>query len=163
MMKVFKEFVMTENNRVTQECAITDLDKVLRDAIYAHLAEYQIGEIESTIQMCSQTVSIQKKKSVFGGSEKAIQAAVLTEDRLIWAEKISGKSVSAGSAQLKQIDMRDYEKTSMFAVIADSGVDITGRYANSKQTGQLFIALDAGPAGKKFRELLRDAIKNSKK
>lgn len=161
-MDELKEFVMTENNRVTQECAIADLDKVLKDAIYAHLAEYKISEIESSIQMCCQTVSIQKKKSVFGGSEKAIQAAVLTEDRLIWAEKISGKSVSAGSALLKQIDMRDYEKTTMFAAIADSGVDITGRYANARQTGQLFIALDAGPAGKKFRELLREAIKNSK-
>jgi hypothetical protein len=162
MMDVFKEFVMTKNNRVTQECALTDLDKVLRDAITAHLAEYQIGDIESTIQMCCQTVSMQKKKSVFGGSEKAVQAVVLTGDMLIWAEKISGKPVSAGSAQLKQIDMRDYEKTAMFAVIADSGVDITGRYTNSKQTGQLFIALDDGPAGKKFRELLREAIKNSK-
>ena len=153
---------MADNNRVTHERAIENLDKVLRDAIYAHLAEYKLGEIEASVQMCCETVSMQKKKSVFGGSEKAIQAVLLTDKFLIWAEKISGKSVSAGSAQLKQIDMRDYEKTTMFAAIADSGVDITGRYANSKQTGQLFIALDAGPAGKKFRELLREAIKNSK-
>jgi hypothetical protein len=106
---------------------------------------------------------MQKKKSVFGGSEKALQAALLTEDSLIWAEKISGKPVSAGSAKLTHIDMRDYENTAMFDAIADMGVNITGRYTDPSQTGQLFIALDAGPAGKKFRELLREAIKNSKK
>ena len=154
---------MTENKRVTRECAMADLDKVLRDAIHAHLVEYQMSGIESSVQMCCESVSMQKKKSVFGGSEKAVQAALLTEDSLIWAEKISGRSVSAGSAKLSHIDMRDYESTAMFDVIADSGVNITGRYTDPSQTGQLFIALDAGPAGKKFRELLREAIKNSKK
>ncbi|MDX9992295.1 MAG: hypothetical protein RBS68_09630 [Anaerolineales bacterium] len=154
---------MTDNKRVTRECAIADLDEVLRKAIYAHLAEHQIGEIKSSVQMCCETTSMQKKKSVFGGSEKALQAALLTEDSLIWAEKISGKPVSAGSAKLTHIDMRDYENTAMFDAIADMGVNITGRYTDPSQTGQLFIALDAGPAGKKFRELLREAIKNSKK
>ncbi len=154
---------MADNVRVTRECAGKDLDKALRAAIQAHLAEYQMAaDIESSILMCCETVSTQKKKSVFGGSEKAIQAVLLTKDMLIWAEKISGKTSSAGSAKLDHIDMRDYESTAMFDVISDSGVNITGRYTDSKQTGQLFIALDDGPAGKKFRELLREAIKSFK-
>ena len=57
---------MTDNKRVTRECAIADLDEVLRKAIYAHLAEHQIGEIKSSVQMCCETTSMQKKKSVFG-------------------------------------------------------------------------------------------------
>ena len=161
-MDEFKEFEMADNVRVTRECAVKDLDKALGAAIQAHLAEYQMAEIESSTLMCCETVSTQKKKSVFGGSEKAIQAVLLTKKMLVWAEKISGKTTSAGSAKLDQIDMRDYESTAMFDVISDSGVNITGRYTDSKQTGQLFIALDDGPAGKKFRELLREAIKSFK-
>lgn len=153
---------MTDNARITRECAIQDLNPALGAAMRAHIAEYQIGEIESSIEMCCETESTQKKKGVFGGSEKAIQGVFLSGNWLVWAESLSGKSANAGSAKLTQIEMRDYESTTMFGVIPDSGINITGRFSNSKQTGQLFIGLDSGPTGKKFRELLREAIKNSR-
>lgn len=154
---------MVGNVRSTRECSLTEIDKNLSAAIQAHLSEYKITMAEQSIQMCCETASTQQKKSVFGGSEKAIQAVILTDTWLIWGEKINGKNSGAGSAQLDQIDMRDYERTAMFKVIPDTGVNITGQYSDSSQTGQLFIALDPGPAGTKFRELLREAIKNSKK
>lgn len=153
---------MTDNRRITRECAMKDLDQALLAAMHAHIAEYQLGSIEANIQMCCETASVQKKKSVFGGSETAILGLVLTDKWLIWAETIAGKHTSAGSANLKQIEMRDYEETAMFNIIPDSGINITGRYSDSKQTGQLFVGLDTGPAGRNFRELLRKAIKNSK-
>lgn len=154
---------MTDNHRVTRECTIQEMNQALSAAIRAHIAEYEMGEIESAIQICCETESTQKKKGVFGGSEKAIQSMILTDTWLIWAETLSSKTATAGSAKLNQIEMRDYESTAMYGAIPDTGVNLTGRYTNAKQTGQLFIALDTGAAGKKFRELLREAIKNSKK
>ena len=154
---------MANNIRSTRECALAEIDKNLSAAIQAHLSEYKITMADQTIQMCCETVSTQKKKSVFGGSEKAIQAVILTDEWLFWGERIHGKASSSGSAQLDQIEMRDYERTAMFNIIPDSGVNITGQYSDSSQTGQLFLALDSEPAGTRFRELLREAIKNSKK
>jgi hypothetical protein len=162
-MKVIKEYLMADNVRSTRECALTEIDNSLSVAIQAHLSEYKMTIAETSIQMCCETESTQKKKGVFGGSEKAIQAVILTDEWVIWGDKISGKASSAGSARIDQIEMRDYERTTMFNIIPDSGVNITGQYSDSSQTGQLFIALDTGPAGTKFRELLREAIKNSKK
>ncbi|PKN93701.1 MAG: hypothetical protein CVU44_07750 [Chloroflexi bacterium HGW-Chloroflexi-6] len=153
---------MTDNTRITHECALQDFNKALSAAMRSHIAEYKIGDIESSIKMCCETEAVQKKKGVFGGSEKALQGLILTEHWLIWAETVGGKATTAGSARLDQIDMRDYESTAMFGIIPDSGVNITGRYSDSNQTGQFFIGLDTSPAGKKFRELLREAIKNSK-
>ena len=154
---------MTGNVRLTRDCALTELDKSLSAAIQAHLSKFKLAVTPESVQMCCETESTQQKKSVFGGSEKAIQAVILTDERIIWGERVHGKNNSAGSAQLNQIEMRDYEHTAMFNIIPDSGVNITGQYSDSSQTGQLFIALDSGPAGAKFRELLREAIKNSKK
>ncbi len=152
---------MSENTRITRECAMKELNQALSAALYAHIAEYQLGEVESTIQMCCETKSVQQKNGLFGGSEKALQAVALTPHWLLWAEWINGKPATAGSAKLSQINITDYESTAMFNVIPDTGVNVTGRYSNGKQTGQQFIGLDSAPAGKKFRELLREAIKNS--
>jgi hypothetical protein len=162
MMELLKEFEMADNTRVTRECSMEDMTPVLSAAIRAHIAEYKMDGIESSIQMCTETESTQKKKGVFGGSEKAIQGVILAGEWLAWAESLGGKRASAGSARLTQIEMRDYESTTMFGIVPDSGVNLTGRFSDASQAGQLFIALDPGLAGKKFRELLREAIKNSK-
>lgn len=152
---------MTINTRVTRECTVKELPQALSAAMYAHITEYKLDINETSVQMCCETKSVQQKKGMFGGSEKATQGILLTDQWLVWAEMINGKPATAGSAKLKQIGITDYESTAMFDVIPDTGVNVTGRYTNINQTGQLFIGLDSAPAGKKFRELLRTAIKNS--
>jgi hypothetical protein len=145
-------------NRTTRECSIFDLNPGLSAAMRAHIAQYQLGDVESGMLMCCETTSTRQKKGMFGHAQTSLSGVFVTPKWLVWAEANEGKKADAGSAQLRQIDVHDYESTAMFAILPDLGFNITGRYTNVSKTGQTFIGLDAGQDGQKFRQVLRDAI-----
>jgi hypothetical protein len=148
---------MKATTRTTHECSINDLDPALRATIRAHAAQYGLGEIESGILMCCQTTAIQPKTGLFGGSETVVSGIFVTPTMLVWAEGTNGKR-NAGSAKLTHIDVHNYEDSALSAINPDMGLNITGRYTNSIQTGQTFIGLGADLAGKKFRQVLSEAM-----
>jgi hypothetical protein len=74
----------------------------------------------------------------------------------------SGRSdAAAGTAQLKQIDVRDYRTTAQGAITPDQGLNITGRYTDKNKTGITFIVLEAD--GQRFRQILDEALRNAAK
>ena len=118
--------------RTTHACSITELNPNLSAAMRAHIAQYQLGDLESDIVMCCQTTSVRAKQGLFDNGGTALSAVFLTTKWLVWAESINGK-VTAGSAQLRHIDIRPYEKTAMFAISPDQGFSISGRYTVASQ------------------------------
>ncbi len=153
---------MNKTIRITRTCKIEDLSAGLKAAMRAHVAQYQLGAIESDILMCCETVSTQNKNGLFGTTRETTASAVyVTPKWLVWADSTGRNNANAGSAQLKQIDIHDYETTAMFEITPDHGLNITGRYTNVNQTGITFIALGADPDGQRFRELLGQAMKKA--
>ncbi len=152
---------MDSTTRITRECSINELNPILRDAMRAHIAQYHLGPIEDDILMCCETTSIRQKTGLFGGTEESISAAFVTPQWLVWADSIKRNAASIGAGQLKQINIRDYEKTAMQAVIPDMGINVTGRYTDVNKTGAVFIGLGPQADGKKFIQILEEAIKKA--
>jgi len=143
--------------RTTHACSITDLNPNLSAAMRAHIARFQLGDLESDILMCCETTTIKPKQDLFDNGGTTLSAVFLTSKWLVWAEGVNGK-ITAGSAQLRHIDIRQYEKTAMFATAPDQGFNITGRYTIANQTGQTFIGLDVSSDGQMFRQVLQEAM-----
>jgi len=150
---------MNTSTRVTRECTFDQLEPSLITAIQNHETKYGLGSLEPEILMCCETNSSTEKSGLFGKSTDTILSAVfLTPQWLVWASGRDG----AGSAQLKHIDVHDYADSAMFAISPEFGLNITGRYTNHNQTGQVFIRLDSGPVGQKFRALLYETLEKIK-
>lgn len=154
---------MDTTTRITRECALNDLDPTLRDALRAHAVQHQMGDLENTVLMCCETTSVRKPGGLFGGTQNSISAALVTPKWLIWADSSNRNDAGIGGAELLQIDIHDYASTAMFAIAPDMGLNVSGRFTSSQKTGRTFIALDTGPAGTKFRQVLEEARKIANK
>ncbi len=149
---------MNQVIRKTRACTIETLDEKLRGAIRAHGASYGLRDIEANILMCCETISAHPKKGFFGGIKTTLSAVYVTPKWLVWADGSDQKDITAGTAQLKHIDVRDYKTTASYSITPDQGLNITGRYTNKNRTGITFIVLDSEPDGLKFREILEEAL-----
>lgn len=118
-----------------------------------------LDDIESDILMCCETISIHSKKGFFGGIKTTLSAVYVTRKWLVWADSSGRNEVAAGTAQLKQIDVRDYRTTTQYAITPDQGLNITARYTDKNKTGIAFIVLEAGADGQKFRQVLDEALR----
>jgi len=132
--------------------------------MHAHGARYGLDDIESDILMCCETTSIHQKKGLFGGAKKTTLSAVyITPKWLVWADSTDQNDAGAGSAKLKNIDVRDYRTTASYAISPDQGLNITGRYTDRIKIGITFIVLGSEPDGQQFRQVLKKAMSTSAK
>ena len=76
----------------------------------------------------------------------------------MWADSTDRNDADVGTAQLKRIDVRDYQTTASYAITPDQGLNITGRYTDKNKTGITFIVLGSEPDGQKFRQVLEEAL-----
>jgi hypothetical protein len=137
------------------------LDEELKAAIRAYGGQYRLDDIESDILMCCETISIRQKKGFFRRIKTTLSAVYVTPKWLVWADSSGGSDVVAGTAQLSQINVRDYQTTAQYAITPDQGLNITGRYTDKNKTGITFIVLDSETDGQKFREVLKHALRRA--
>lgn len=151
---------MAEYHRTTREAVLSGLNPALLAAITAHVEKYELGDIRSSALLCCETTSVKQKKSgLFGGkTETILSAVVLTPQWLIWAARKENEPPSVLAAKLRDIQVQDYEKSELFSLIQDTGINISGLRSDSVEVGSTFIGLGAQPAAQKFRALLKEAI-----
>lgn len=148
---------MNTITRATRACTMGTLDGDLKAAMRAHVTKYGLGDIESDILMCCETISVLRKKGLFGGIKTTRSAVYITPKWLVWADGTDRNDADAGTAQLNHIDVRDYQTTASYAITPDQGLNITGRYTDKNKTGITFIMLGTEPDGQKFRQVLEEA------
>lgn len=154
---------MSLATRKTRACTIEALDGGLKAAIRAHGAKYGLDDIESNVLMCCETLTVHQKKGFFGGIKTSLSAVYVTPRWLVWAESSGRNDVVAGTAQLKQIEVRDYRTTAQYAITPDQGLNITGRFTDKNRMGITFIVLEAEADGQKFRQVLNEAFRKAAK
>ena len=148
---------MITTTRTTRACTPETLDENLKAAIHAHGTKYGLKDIESDILMCCETLSVRQNKGLFGGTKTTLSAVYVTPKWLVWADSTDRNDAGVGTAQLKDIDVRDYQTTASYAITPDQGLNITGRYTDRNKTGITFIVLNSAQDGQKFRQVLEEA------
>jgi len=150
---------MSDYLRSTSECAFEDLQPALVTAIRGHIDRFELGDIEGSALMCCETTSTKKKKGLFGGKTEVIRTGVVVTPRwLIWASGKEGEVPGVLSARLQNIQVQDYEKTELYKMMQDTGLNVLGLRTGTNNQGSVFIGLGPEPVSQKFRAVLREAI-----
>ncbi len=148
----------------TRECAFSELDQTMMDAIRAHLNQYGIDEaLVSEPTLCIETTSQVTKSGLFAGKPAVtLHTSLLTSEWLVTASMPEGKAPGVVSARYSEISVQDYENSAAYKLIPNSGLDIFGLRTNSEEgTGSLFIPLGPEPDAQKFRIILKGLIARS--
>jgi hypothetical protein len=144
--------------RTTTECTFKNLNSVLVEALRTHATQYELGNIETAALMCCETTSTKQKKGMFSKAEVIVTSVVLTPQWLIWGTRKDNDAPAILSAKLRDIQVQDYEKSGMYKMMPDTGINLSGLRTDAVDLGSTFIGLGAEPAAQKFRTLLKETF-----
>jgi hypothetical protein len=145
--------------RTTRECTLGNLKPASVTAIRTHIEKYELGNVEASALMCCETTSTKQKKGLLGGkAEVIVVSMILTPQWLIWASGKENESPGVLSARLRDIQVQDYEKSDMYKLMQDTGLNVSGLRTDAVDLGSTFIGLGPEPAAQKFRSMVKEAI-----
>jgi hypothetical protein len=116
--------------------------------------------------MCIVSTSEKLKKGLFGGGsgpKLLIQTVILTERWLTLADNVDQNALYIKSMQLQDITVEDYEKSSFYKMIPDTGVNVNGQFTDASELGSIFLPLGKDDAGEKFKSVLIEKVQMAKK
>ena len=154
---------MSDWKRTTREVPFEGLQLEMKTAIQRHLEQYNLGAVLSDALMCVQTDSEKVKKGLFGSAETVSMGIVVTPRWLVWAIRGTKTQLAVLSAQLRDVVVQDYAQTQFAKMIPDTGLQVSGRFTDASENISAFIGVDDSPAGKKFKEIVIQAVQDSKK
>ena len=149
---------MNRITRKTRICRLDTLDEELKSAIHVHALKHGLNDLESNVLMCCETLSVRPKKGFWGGIQTTLSAAFVTPKWLVWADSTDRSDASVSASQLIHVDIWDDRATTNSSITANEGLSITGRYTVKNRMGMAFIALDSKADGRKFRQVLEEAL-----
>jgi hypothetical protein len=155
-----KEKNMSDYNRTTRECSVSQLHPEIRQAIQSYFKEHELGNPQAETLLCCETIS---EKKTFGGLVSMLKSTedttihtgmLLTSQWLIWVRKGDRSGTVVNAADLKEIQVREY--ASIFA--PDTGMEILGFIGESKQQARGHVGMGTEAAAQKFLEEVQKAI-----
>jgi hypothetical protein len=162
---------MSEWNRSTTELPLERIHPEISAAIQKHIQSYNLGAILDDYQICIETVSDKKKKRLFGigGNRQTTQVVILTPEWLVIGSRGDKPESSAAlSVMLKDAVVEDYADSPAYKLLPDNGLHVTGNFTgrvgmHGFQRVTSFITLGEGRAAREFKELLSQAIQETRK
>ena len=151
---------MGDYQRTTRACPLDSLTPPLAAALRAHAEQYQLGDLSAPGVACWETVSTKQKKGLFGGKpEVIVTGIVLAPPMLLWAAGKLSQKPAVLSARLRDVQVQDYEKSSMYKLVADTGLNLNGPLTDASSVASAFIGLGPEPAAQQLREALAEATR----
>jgi len=151
---------MSDYNRTTRECSVSQLHPEIRQAIQSYFKEHELGNPQAETLMCCETISEKKDfgrlVSLLKGPEETTihMGMLLTSQWLIWVRKGDQSGIVLNTADLKEIQVREY--ASIFA--PDTGLEISGYIGESKRQARGYVGMGTEAAAQKFLEEVQKAI-----
>jgi hypothetical protein len=157
---------MGDYNRSTKEINFEGISPDVMQAINKYIEAHTLGDILSGVTQCILSNNEKIKKGLFGGGpgpKSLVQVAILTNHWLILADRVDQNAIYIKSMQLKDITVEDYEKSSFYAMIPDTGMNINGMFTDASEKGTIFLPLGKDGAGERFKEALIQSVQSAKK
>jgi hypothetical protein len=157
---VAKESTMSEYERSTRECSPAQLHPALRKALQNHFHEHDLGDMQSEVLLCCETVSKRKNASrlgswLSGNLDTTIHTGILlTAKTLFWIRYGDQSGTLLNEAHLDRIGVKFH--TSLLS--ADVGLEIVGYVGDSNARVHGYIGMGPEPAAQKFCEEVKQAI-----
>lgn len=156
---------MGDYNRSTKEIAFGEIPTNVIKSVQTYIEKHNLGDILSSPIMCIVSTSEKIKKGLFGGGpgpKLLIQTAILTNRWLILADNVDQNALYIKSMQLRDITVEDYEKSSFYKMIPDTGMTVNGRFTDASEAGSIFVPLGKDEAGDRFKVQIIEAVQKAK-
>lgn len=154
---------MSDWKRLTKEVQLDGLMPEMVAEIRKHIELYNLGPILADALMCVQTDSEKIKKGLFGSADVVHQGIVVTPRWIIWAVSGTKTGTAVLSAQLRDVVVKDYAQTPFAKMVPDSGIEVSGHFTDASENASAFIGLEENAVGKKFKEMVIQAVQDAKK
>jgi hypothetical protein len=156
---------MGDYNRSTKEIAFGEIPTNVIKSVQTYIEKHNLGDILASPIMCIVSTSEKIKKGLFGGGpgpKLLIQTAILTNRWLILADNVDQNALYIKSMQLWDITVEDYEKSSFYKMIPDTGMTVNGRFTDASEAGSIFVPLGKDEAGDRFKVQIIEAVQKAK-
>jgi len=156
---------MGDYNRSTKEIAFGEIPTNVIKSVQTYIEKHNLGDILASPIMCIVSTSEKIKKGLFGGGpgpKLLIQTAILTNRWLILADNVDQNALYIKSMQLRDITVEDYEKSSFYKMIPDTGMTVNGRFTDASEVGSIFVPLGKDEAGDRFKVQFIEAVQKAK-
>lgn len=155
---------MGDYNRSNRKLTIDDIGAEAKAVIQNHLEQYNLGDLLKDALFCIETKSEKIKKGLFSGpgGKLVISTVILTPRWLIQVLKSDSQAAFARSAQLRDITVSDYEKNPFYSKLPDTGLEVSGKFTDTSESGTSFFGLGKDDAGEKFKSALIEAVQKAK-
>ncbi|KXK15397.1 MAG: hypothetical protein UZ14_CFX002000417 [Chloroflexi bacterium OLB14] len=156
---------MGDYNRSTKEISFEQITPDVMQSINQYIEKYNLGDILKDVSQCIISTSEKIKKGLFGGAgpKLLVQTAILTNRWLILADRVDQNAIYIRTMQLSDITVEDYEKSSFYKMIPDTGLNISGMVTDASENGTFFLPLGKDAAGDKFKEAVIRLVQEAKK
>jgi hypothetical protein len=155
-----KEKNMSDYNRTTRECTVSQLHPELFLAVRNYFQEHQLGDLETDTLQCCETISRKKSANrliswLNDSLDTTVHMGILfTSQWLIWVRSGDKSGTQLASANLTRISVRVY--SSIFT--KDAGLEIAGQVEDSKGMVRGVLAMESVAAAQKFFDEMNQAI-----
>ena len=156
---------MGDYNRSTKEVTFGEVPVNVIKSIQIYIEKHNLGDILANPTMCIISTSEKIKKGLFGGGpgpKLLIQTAILTDRWLILADNVDQNALYIKSMQLRDITVEDYEQSSFYKMIPDTGMNLNGQFTDASELGSMFLPLGKDVAGEKFKSALIESVQKAK-
>ncbi|HND49434.1 MAG TPA: hypothetical protein PLL95_12795 [Anaerolineales bacterium] len=156
---------MGDYNRSTKEVTFGEVPVNVIKSIQTYIEKHNLGDILANPTMCIISTSEKIKKGLFGGGpgpKLLIQTAILTDRWLILADNVDQNALYIKSMQLRDITVEDYEQSSFYKMIPDTGMNLNGQFTDASELGSMFLPLGKDVAGEKFKSALIESVQKAK-
>jgi L-fucose isomerase-like protein len=151
---------MSNYDRRTRECFVSQLHPELRQAIREYFKEHNLGDPETESLICCETISEKKDAgklvSWLGGeSDSTIYTGMLlTSQKLIWVRKGDQSDIVLNAANLKEMRVNAYEPL----LSKEPGLEILGFIETTKSRVRGHIGMGPEAATQKFGKAVQETI-----
>jgi hypothetical protein len=151
---------MSNYNRTTRECSVSQLHPELRQTIRGHFQEQNLGDPETECLVCCETVSEKKDSSrlvswLKSGMDSTIHVGMLLmPEQLIWVRRGDRSATVLNAANLIDIQVREYK--SIFT--KETGLEIFGFISTSKGQVHGYVGMGEEESAQKFCEAVQNAV-----
>lgn len=156
---------MSDYNRSTKEIAFGEIPANVIKSIETYIEKHTLGNILTNPVICIVSTSEKIKKGLFSGGpgpKLLIQTAILTDHWLVLADNVDQNALYIKSMQLREITVEDYEKSSFYKMIPDTGLNVNGQFTDASEIGTIFLPLGKDDAGEKFKSVLIESVQKAK-
>ena len=156
---------MSDYNRTTRECSLSQLRPELLQAMQNYFLEHRLGSLEAETLACCETISTKKSTGklfswLSGDPDATVYTGmVLTTEWLIWVHHGDQSGTHLNAANLKLIVQADYATNSF---TKETGLEITGFIEAAKGGIRGQIGMGSDLAAQKFCDEVKQAVDRAK-